>query len=376
MNITTERNQEIWHDMQEPGSYEWWYFDAEDKESDLSFVIIWFAGFPFSPYYMNHYEDWKNRVVTCAPVPSDYSGFSFQLYENDRETLNFIREGRNGLFESNPSNIGARFEKNRFSYDEQRNEYILDIDFSFPARFKEVKVSLLFKGLRRLVYEKKDRNDAGSGYRHQWVLSVPRADVEGEIEIYDQQKKKVRTIPVKASGYHDHNSGFVPMQDHIARWHWGRAFSGRFNLVYYLIFFKNAVSKPLTLIILQDNSTGENTFLDRAVLTESNFRRGLFSPLHSRKLELRHENICLKIDHRRVLDAGPFYLRFTSSMVLEMDGNRHEPMEGISEFLDPTRLNSRFMRFFTQSRIWRDGEESLMYDTYNNIKRTLDWKNR
>ena len=37
MNITTERDQEVWHDLQEAGAYEWWYFDAEDKTSGFSF---------------------------------------------------------------------------------------------------------------------------------------------------------------------------------------------------------------------------------------------------------------------------------------------------------------------------------------------------
>ncbi len=78
MNITTERDQEVWHDLQQAGAYEWWYFDAEDKLSGFSFVIIWFSGFPFSPYYTNHYEQWKNGITQEAPLPSDYSGFSFQ----------------------------------------------------------------------------------------------------------------------------------------------------------------------------------------------------------------------------------------------------------------------------------------------------------
>lgn len=374
MNITTEKNQEIWHDMQEPGSYEWWYFDAEDKDSALSVVIIWFAGFPFSPYYMNRYEEWKNRVTPHPPLPSDYSGFSFKLYEKNREILNFIKEGSNGLFEGDRRNIGVRFEKNRFTYDDLKDEYRLDIEFSFPARFREVKASLVFRGCRRVVYDKKNSAEAVS--EHQWLLSVPRADVEGAIDIFDKQKNTVRTIPVKAVGYHDHNSGLVPMQEHISRWYWGRAFSKRFNLIYYLIFYKNTHSKPLALLMLLDNESGENTFLDRVIISERNFRRGLFSPLHSRILELYHENIRLKIDHRQVLDAGPFYLRFTSGLTLEIDGKAYETMGGISEYLDQTRLNSRFMRFFTQSRIWRDGERSLMYDIYNNIKHSLDWKNR
>ena len=143
MNITTQLDQELWHKMQDPGAYEWWYFDAEDKESGFSFVVIWFSGFPFSPYYTNHYEKWKNRILFDIPFPSDYSGFSFQLYENGRAIVTFIKEGRGELFESSSFELGVRFEKNRFTHDPLRDEYTLDLDFSFPSRHKEVKATLV-----------------------------------------------------------------------------------------------------------------------------------------------------------------------------------------------------------------------------------------
>ena len=376
MNITTERDQEVWHDLQQAGAYEWWYFDAEDKLSGFSFVIIWFSGFPFSPYYTNHYEQWKNRITPEAPLPSNYSGFSFQLYENGCEIVNFIKEGSNGLFESTRSDIGVRFEKNRFTYDVVKDEYALAIDFAFPARQKAVKATFLFSSCRRIVYEKKDENNAGRVPLHQWLLSVPKAAVEGMIDIIDQNSVAVRHIPVSATGYHDHNVGALPMQEYLARWYWGRAFSEQVDLIYYVTFFNNNAFQPLVLLLLHDNVSDKVTVLDKVHFRERNFRRGFFSPLHSRDLELQFENICLKVHHNKVLDSGPFYLRFASGMSLQIDGKQIEGITGISEFLNPERLQSRIMRVFTRSRIWRDGKSSTMYDSYNNIKSSLDWINR
>ena len=118
------------------------------------------------------------------------------------------------------------------------------------------------------------------------------------------------------------------------------------------------------------------TIHDTVQFHESNFRRTLFSPLHSRDLDLHYENAGLKIHHDTVLDDGPFYLRFASTITLEIDGRSIERIRGISEFLNPIRLESRFMRLFTRSRIWRDGERSIMYRIYNSFKRSLDWNNR
>ncbi len=373
MNITTEPDQEVWHDMQEPGAYEWWYFDAEDPESGLSFVLIWFAGFPFSPYYTSHYEKWKNRITATPPHPSSYAGFSFQLYENGCETLNFIKEGHSALFESSRSAIGVRFENNRFSYDPVCDEYHLDIDFLFPARHKALKATLVFKSRRRVVYEKKDGNNAGQVPLHQWFLSVSKADVTGTIEIIEQGSNALRTIAVRATGYHDHNLGNRPMHEYIARWYWGRAFFGEVDLVYYVIFFKNNEYQPLTLLVLQDNLSEKTTVLDSVEFSERNFQRGFFFPLHSKDLLLQHEDISLRIHHERILDSGPFYLRFASALSLQIDGRNLPGIKGISEFLNPAPLQSRLMQFFIRSRIWREGEPSVMYNNYNNFKHALDW---
>jgi carotenoid 1,2-hydratase len=93
-------------------------------------------------------------------------------------------------------------------------------------------------------------------------------------------------------------------------------------------------------------------------------------------LELHNENARVKIHHNKVLDAGPFYLRFSSDIIVQIEDQHLERISGISEFLDPSRLQSKVMRFFTCSRIWRDGVHSIMYDSYNRFKSSLDWNNQ
>lgn len=366
--------------MQEPGAYEWWYFDIEDPQSGISIVVIWFAGFPFSPSYQEHYERWRSRGKEereGAPAPLDYAGFSFQLYEHGRETLNFIREGRRELFESSRSAIGAAFERNRFTYDPLKEEYTLSIDFDFPVRRKSVQAELCFSACRTADYRRRDGNNDGVVPCHQWLLRVPRAEVRGRVILRDgRQGVLPRTIEVRATGYHDHNLGTMPMQEYISRWYWGRAFSDRVDVIYYVIFFRDPAFQPLTLLMLNDNMSGASLVRDSALFSESGFTRGFFAPPHGRVLSIQDGDVGMRVDQERVLDAGPFYLRFSSSITVEFDGEHHTGLRGISEFLSPVRLESRFMRFFTRSRIWRDGEESVMYRQYNYIKDQLDWFTR
>ena len=375
MNITTELERDIWHNLQEPGSYEWWYFDAEDEEQGLSFVCIWFAGFAFSPYYMDHYLDWRKNG-SDPPKALDYSAFSFQLYEKGRETVNFIKEGPSELFKSSGNDIDICFENNRFYYDARKQSYVLDIAFDYPARRQKVSASFVFSARHRYSYRKCDENNHGKVPHHEWLLTLPKADVSGSLTIEDTLKKKSRTITVHARGYHDHNLGLMPMHEYIKTWYWGRAFSDKYDLIYYVIFFRNSGYKPLTLCMLHDNASGELVVHEGFSVEASGLRRGLFAPLHRKSLSFSQDDFRIDIEQKQVLDSGPFYLRYGSDIELRKDGEGYVNLRGISEFLSPGRLKLPVLRFFIRCRVWRDGVKSGMYDRYNFLKTCMHWFKR
>ncbi len=375
MNISTELGRDIWHNLQEPGSYEWWYFDAEDQEQGMSLVCIWFAGFAFSPYYMDHYLDWKENG-SDPPKALDYAAFSFQLYENGRESVNFIKEGPSALFDSSGNDIDVRFENNRFYYDGGKQSYVLEIAFDHPARHQKVTAKILFTVKHRYSYSKSDVNNNGRAPRHEWLLTLPRADVAGSLVVEDTLKKKSRAITVRAKGYHDHNLGIMPVHEYINAWYWGRAFSDKYDLVYYVIFFKNSGYKPLALCMLHDNVAGELMVHEGLGVEASGLRRGLFAPVHNRNLRFSRDDFRMEIEQEQVLDSGPFYLRYGSGIVLHKDGRNHVELRGISEFLSPGRLKLPVLRFFIRCRVWRDGVKSGMYDRYNFFKTWLHWFKR
>jgi len=128
--------------------------------------------------------------------------------------------------------------------------------------------------------------------------------------------------------------------------------------------------------MLHDNAAGRVSVMDSFRFIERDFSTGIFSPLHGRTLELEGTDLSATISQKKVLDAGPFYLRFASDISLRIGGHHHDGIGGISEFLNPVRLQSRFMRFFTRSRIWREGAQSFMYDYYNFFKGCSDWFKR
>ncbi|RXK88651.1 carotenoid 1,2-hydratase [Chlorobaculum sp. 24CR] len=376
MNITTDPLQEAWHRLDAPGSYEWWYFDAEDEAQGISVVFIWFAGFAFSPYYLSHYEDWKARRRADPPNPVDYAGFSFQFYENGKEAINFIKEGGRELFASEDGGVGVRFEGNRFVYDRQRDEYRLSIDFSFPARDRSVHASFSFRPQHRFDYHLDTSLHDSLDFRHQWVLSVPKAEVLGILDIRSLATGKRKVVQFRGRGYHDHNLGTVPMYESIDRWYWGRTFSERYDLIYYVVFLRGRLSSPQAVMMLRDHQSGKAPVFEAVSVTESRFTRGLFAPVHGKKLRLETVGVSVEIRHQKALDAGPFYLRYTSRLSMTIGDERLEEVKGISEFLNPAPLRSKLMQFFTASRVLRAGKRSAMYFLYNFFKRQFDWFNK
>ncbi|NTW49452.1 MAG: carotenoid 1,2-hydratase [Chlorobiales bacterium] len=371
MHISTSLEQDVWHDLKEAGSYEWWYFDAIDEQQKYSFVAIWYSGFPFSPYYITRYNKWKANGANGKglPNPLEHTAFSFNFYENGSEVINFIKEGESHLFETSSEKPYVRFEQNEFSFDEQSQSYVLKLAFEMPSRRKMVRGEVRFSICDFHTQANVSAHSVDS--YHSWILVAPKAEVTGSFEIYDGLKNKLERVSFNGNGYHDHNYGTVPMNTHIENWYWGRAHSGDLDLVYYIITYKQQVHEPFTFLLTIENDNAV-VLENRMALTEHDQERNLLSPRYGKRVSLSNQDIRLMIDHKRILDTGPFYLRFESEFELHYSQGRTLKISGISEFLHPDRINSGVVRNLIKSKIWRDGKSSMMYTLYNFFNRYME----
>lgn len=372
MRISTSLQHDVWHDLKEAGSYEWWYFDAVDEKNDLSIVAIWFSGFPFSPYYIHRYNKWvaSGRNGKNFPNPLEHTAFSFNLYSKGTEVINFIKEGESSLFESSKENPYAKFEQNTFYYDAEKKSYVLEFDFQMPARRKQVKGKIVFS--ISTFDQTYDISEYSYGEtQHSWILVSPKANVEGEIVVYNGVKNKLQKFNFIGNGYHDHNYGTLPMNTDIEKWYWGRAHTNNIEIVYYIISYKNKQHEPFAFLMAIEN--------DKIVVLDNNFslsedghKKNFFIPHYSQTVTLTNQDISFTVSHKQGLDIGPFYLRFKSNFSLKMPNGKNIEMNGISEFLDPGSIDSSFVRGLIKSKIWRQGNHSVMYSLYNFIFKFLD----
>jgi len=372
MRISTSLDQDVWHDLKEAGSYEWWYFDATDEDQNCSFVAVWYSGFPFSPYYSNRYTQWKANGANGNgfPNPLEHTALSFHFYQDGTEVINFIKEGGSHLFKSSTEKPYAKFEKNDFFYDENEHSYVLTLDFEMPSRKKSVKAEVRFRVCPVQPVENISDYSAGES-NHSWLLAAPKADVFGRFEIYDGVKNRLAMVDFKGKGYHDHNYGTIPINTDIENWYWGRAHSHDIDLVYYIISYKNQAQEPFIFLMATDRDD-VLVLENRLQLSQSDREPNFFVPRYSKTLRLSNQELEFTVQHQKGLDIGPFYLRFESSFHLALQGKPPIELHGISEFLHPDRVNAGVIRHLIKSKIWREDSYSMMYTLYNFFNRILE----
>ncbi len=372
MRISTSLKHDVWHDLKEGGSYEWWYFDAIDEKNDLSIVAIWFCGFPFSPYYIQRYNKWVDHGKNgkSFPNPLEHTAFSFNMYYKGKEVINFIKEGDASLFKSSKDTPYAKFENNFFYYDEKENCYVLEFDFQMPARRKQVKGRIVFSISQ--FDQNYDISDYSYGQsEHSWILVSPKANTSGEIVMFDGIKNKLQKYKFDGRGYHDHNYGRLPMNTDIEKWYWGRAHSKDLDIVYYIITYKSQAQAPFAFLMAVEKD--KMIVLDNSFnMLENGHQRNFFVPPYSKELTLSNEAITFNITHDNGLDIGPFYLRFNSTFKLKTKEGIDISLSGISEFLNPGSIDSTFVLGLIKSKIWRQGNHSLMYNLYNFVFRFME----
>lgn len=93
--------------------------------------------------------------------------------------------------------------------------------------------------------------DIPGGRYFDWVVPIPRARVEGWLEL------EGASHPVMGVGYHDHNWGNVYLPAVFQGWRWGRVWGGRWTLVFGDLSAPGGALHVTPLLIGYDGQVGE-----------------------------------------------------------------------------------------------------------------------
>jgi carotenoid 1,2-hydratase len=341
MKIISDYFRDIKHTKKEPGSYEWWYFDALTDEG-YGVVVIFYDGNPFSRRYIDALGTGQDARA------SNYPAISISVYEGHKPVYYSFTEAEPHQAEFSGEEPRGRVNDCTFQSEilPEGIRYTLLLDQKLPngdsilgeLRFTSPSVPIFKSG------EDADLRETGTA--HLWNLIQPRAEVDGNIEIAGFEKHH---ISIRGAGYHDHNLGGEPMKESFREWYWGRYHFADKTLIYYLMD-QNGKPDYKAWMIGDDGSIEEALEVSLKELGAS-----LFGLKTSRKIEVNFHSSDVLIQKDTVLDSGPFYQRFRGRALLHADGGLMEAL-GISEYIYPSRIYSKIFWPLVNMRISYPGK--------------------
>jgi hypothetical protein len=308
-----------WEDGQRastnPGTFEWWYFDA-------------------------HFEDSSTAVIVFATKPV----INPRTHLLPNLSLTITRaDGRNTAEIDLPPAAGFHAEKEfcevrmgpSIVHQELRDGHWI---YMLHAETKHQTADLVFTGLVPPW-----RPGAGKSYfgdlEHffAWLPAIPHGTVDGTLT-YDGKTRRVH-----GTGYHDHNWGNVSLSSILDHWTWGRAHVGDYSLIFIeQIAARRYGSQRLPVFLL---AKGDQVLVDDAqflTMKAGDFFRHSGGREYPRNVNFLwsfgKEIVLLSLYEPRLIEAAsllgalprfqrplvrlvanPYYFRFDANLELEIE---------------------------------------------------------
>jgi hypothetical protein len=186
-------------DPAQPGTYEWWYFDAH-LDDGAKLVVTFYT------------KDFAAPQTGLAPL------ITIDLDLPDGTAIN-----KRAFFD--PATFSASTEGCRIHIAE--NRFVGDLhEYSITAAIDDVSVDVTLVGTTepwrpatgQIFYGEASKNFA-------WLPAVPHGRVSATYRV------GASTWTTTGQGYHDHNWGNVPLQSVVNNWYWGRGSVGPYTFI-------------------------------------------------------------------------------------------------------------------------------------------------
>ncbi|NNE98374.1 MAG: hypothetical protein HKN25_05060 [Pyrinomonadaceae bacterium] len=351
-----------WHPDKKPEGYEWWYFDALSDDGSEAIVVMFLDNFILSPHYnLNssaRLPEHEALHITGNGISSAnrFPAIIFTYYRDGKPVYRAINEFASNEFGvADKSLPGCQIGRNSFKYESAPygNGYLLSIDTEYR---KNKRIQANFEWLS---IESDFRTDEIDHYQgaYSWNLVSPRSDVTGKINILNKGGDSIDKINFRGTGYHDHNCDNRWIPDSIQEWQRGRAHFPD-STVIFCRHKDTSEIEPTTKLILVRQDTFEETDATCEVQQTKRDFYGLKYP--SRMQFTVGKKARLRIKQKEVIDSNFFHLRFLSEITLSLNDGKPRKGLGITEHLAPKRLKNRWLDWFVNMRIGRNGKGSFL----------------
>ncbi|MCC5941067.1 MAG: hypothetical protein JJU37_05945 [Balneolaceae bacterium] len=340
MKIVADFNSDVQTQKPKPGSYEWWYFDAQSIDG-YSIVVIFYEGNPFSKRYIKGISSGSDSLAEFYPA------ISISLYKDGKPIFYAFEEFLSSecIFSADKpiGNAGNNSFTGKKIEGEIQYQIMLD---QLLENGDSIKGTISFRS-GDMKFSLMDSNSEEPS-AHVWNLIQPSADVEGTLTLGGSNSEEIH---FKGTGYHDHNFGSEPMKDTFDEWYWGRYHLEGLTLVYYLMRVKNRWEKKAWLI----SEEGKTEAISSSDIEFSAQQMSLFGLLSSRIITFGGNNFKAHLQLDRLTDNGPFYQRFEGRLMATI-GDKPVQSRGISEYIKPERIYNKLFWPLVDMRIKYPGK--------------------
>lgn len=341
---------DVWHPEKPQGAYEWWYFDAlGDAGGNEAVVINFLDNYVFSP----RYNGAASEKGVKENAPRRFPAVSFVYYQHGRAVYRSINEFPDSVFSASEETPACSIGDNSFHFE----------TVSYGAGYL-ITINAVLSQNRRLEAKFEwvsiESDLAPGAFCHEntahcWNMVAPRSDVSGRISVYDRKGEAVDVRHFRGTGYHSHHLDDRWLADTVRDWHWGRCHFGDSTAVFYR-YCEIGDENPTTMLyVIRDGEMRERN----AEYTEQNYNRDKYGIRYPMRLRLvTEDNLRLRVKPIKVIDSSFHYLRFLSEMTLTLRDGKPRKTVGITEYLSPKTLKYRWLDWWTDLRIGRDGRGS------------------
>lgn len=335
MQLVTDINRDARHPKTGSGSYEWWYFDGISEDGTYQIAIVFYDGCPFSPRYIKQAEASPEAEASQYPAAGVFIYYKgkplfYSLNEYAPDSCNFSESVPAAVIGGN----SFRFSEREIHGSRDFASYDLRINERLPSGL-ELKGIVTFIGLSpntHLLSGSQNTSDSA----HLWNLVFPRAELQCRMNLLKGGILR-QEINFNGTGYHDHNTGTSPMRFALRDWYRGWASFPQGTLVYNVAKHKKEQVCHAWLL-----SRDNRRMLHALELSGfRNRRTSGFLLRPARKLHLRENELDIIVNHKRVIDSGPFSCRYLTRASMRHPSMETEHAQGLAEYYRPYRFHQR-----------------------------------
>lgn len=333
-----------------PGGHLWWYVDLIDDRGN-GLVVIWSFGLPFLPGYT---DASRRGVPQC---PRKRPSLNVATYRRARRDIYLLCEFEPDDVDWEPTPQGDRwrFGRSHIRSDVRGRRRRIDLDLHVEMPHHPQDLELRLHAAAPAIRRPGQSHDPSFRQstplpRHDWIPLAGRCDAEAVLRIGSQSRQ------LRGRLYHDRNGGRAWLDDlDIERWMWGRIPLPNHELIYYVVDGDDDTLQTLLWLVDEEGVLRQ---IDDARLDRRDRCENIAGLCWWSVMDIdRSDGHWLQIEHRDIVDNGPFYLR-TLPVATDRRGRRHR---GVAEVCEPARVDLPRFRPFVRMRVYRRGESNSLW---------------